>query len=56
MRKVAPAVINGGTGAEFWLLGWKLAQRYRFRAPPPELALAGAVLAGYVLAAWTRAA
>ncbi len=44
--------INGGTGAEPWLLGWELRRRYRFSGGPPvTLALAGDVLRGYVACA-----
>lgn len=45
----AKAPINGGTGAEPWLLGWELRKRYRYSGGPPvTLAVAGDVLRGYV--------
>jgi len=45
----AKAPINGGTGAEPFLLGWDLRLRYRYcGGPPTTLAVAGAVLRGYV--------
>jgi hypothetical protein len=45
----AKAPVNGGTGCEPFLLGWELRLRYRYSGgPPATLALAGAVLQGYV--------
>jgi len=45
----AKAPINGGTGAEFWLLGWELRKQFRYSgALPATIALAGCVLRGYV--------
>jgi len=45
----AKAPINGGTGAEFWLLGWELRKQFRYSGGlPATIALAGCVLRGYV--------